>query len=134
MHCNFLHGGTPPHAAGVFYCCFLNPVPLRQLESATIHPFLLSAVLSACWSFFPIDRWAASNKKFHPSGALSSCSTVIQSVNYLLCLFVIQEEAANPKILSSQRLSPKWCFLDCKYITFTLFLICFSTSWILLPQ
>uniref|UniRef100_A0A7N6B5L3 Diacylglycerol kinase n=1 Tax=Anabas testudineus TaxID=64144 RepID=A0A7N6B5L3_ANATE len=24
-------------------------------------------------------------------------------------------EAAKPKILSSQRLSPKWCFLDCKY-------------------
>uniref|UniRef100_A0A7N6AWS5 Diacylglycerol kinase n=1 Tax=Anabas testudineus TaxID=64144 RepID=A0A7N6AWS5_ANATE len=26
-----------------------------------------------------------------------------------------EEEAAKPKILSSQRLSPKWCFLDCKY-------------------
>uniref|UniRef100_A0A8C2X4E3 Diacylglycerol kinase n=1 Tax=Cyclopterus lumpus TaxID=8103 RepID=A0A8C2X4E3_CYCLU len=26
------------------------------------------------------------------------------------------EEAAKPKSLSSQRLSPKWCFLDCKYI------------------
>uniref|UniRef100_A0A665UIM9 Diacylglycerol kinase n=1 Tax=Echeneis naucrates TaxID=173247 RepID=A0A665UIM9_ECHNA len=32
-----------------------------------------------------------------------------------LCLSVIQEEAAKPKIVSSQRLSPKWCFLDCKY-------------------
>uniref|UniRef100_A0A665UID7 Diacylglycerol kinase n=1 Tax=Echeneis naucrates TaxID=173247 RepID=A0A665UID7_ECHNA len=29
-----------------------------------------------------------------------------------LCLSVIQEEAAKPKIVSSQRLSPKWCFLD----------------------
>uniref|UniRef100_A0A8D3D9Z6 Diacylglycerol kinase n=1 Tax=Scophthalmus maximus TaxID=52904 RepID=A0A8D3D9Z6_SCOMX len=28
-----------------------------------------------------------------------------------------EEEAGKPKILSSQRLSPKWCFLDCKYIT-----------------
>lgn len=31
-------------------------------------------------------------------------------------LYVIQEEADKPRILSSQRLSPKWCFLDCKYI------------------
>uniref|UniRef100_A0AAQ4QYM0 Diacylglycerol kinase n=1 Tax=Gasterosteus aculeatus aculeatus TaxID=481459 RepID=A0AAQ4QYM0_GASAC len=27
-----------------------------------------------------------------------------------------EEETAKPKSLSSQRLSPKWCFLDCKYI------------------
>uniref|UniRef100_A0AAX7V872 Diacylglycerol kinase n=1 Tax=Astatotilapia calliptera TaxID=8154 RepID=A0AAX7V872_ASTCA len=27
----------------------------------------------------------------------------------------LQEEAAKPKNLCSQRLSPKWCFLDCKY-------------------
>uniref|UniRef100_A0A674N762 Diacylglycerol kinase n=1 Tax=Takifugu rubripes TaxID=31033 RepID=A0A674N762_TAKRU len=29
-----------------------------------------------------------------------------------------EEEAAKPKTFSCQRLSPKWCFLDCKYITF----------------
>uniref|UniRef100_A0A667WKS9 Diacylglycerol kinase n=1 Tax=Myripristis murdjan TaxID=586833 RepID=A0A667WKS9_9TELE len=28
-----------------------------------------------------------------------------------------EEEAAKPKSLSSQKLSPKWCFLDCKYNT-----------------
>lgn len=43
------------------------------------------------------------------------------------CLFVIQEEAAKPKNLCSQRLSPKWCFLDCKYyliiVVFTFILI-----------
>lgn len=33
-------------------------------------------------------------------------------------LRVLQEEAAKPKTVSCQRLSPKWCFLDCKYITF----------------
>uniref|UniRef100_A0A4W6CRS2 Diacylglycerol kinase n=1 Tax=Lates calcarifer TaxID=8187 RepID=A0A4W6CRS2_LATCA len=37
---------------------------------------------------------------------------IICSLILLLCLSVIQEEAAKPKILSSQRLSPKWCFLD----------------------
>lgn len=34
----------------------------------------------------------------------------------LSSFFLIQEgDGAKPKTLSSQKLSPKWCFLDCEY-------------------
>lgn len=42
-------------------------------------------------------------------------------------LCVIQEEAAKPKTFSFQRLSPKWCFLDCEYSVI-------STTLGLLPE
>lgn len=34
-----------------------------------------------------------------------------------LFFFLMQEgDGAKPKTLSSQKLSPKWCFLDCEYL------------------
>lgn len=54
--------------------------------------------------------------------------------DWSLCLSVTQEEAAKPTNVSSQRLSPKWCFLDCKYITFSsLSLLIFTTLSMWLP-
>lgn len=39
------------------------------------------------------------------------------AISYVFILsFVMQEgDGAKPKTVSFQRLSPKWCFLDCEY-------------------
>lgn len=60
-------------------------------------------------------------------GSLSFCSTRIWSQIEQIGLCVIQEEAAKSKPFSFQRLSPKWCFLDCEYSVI-------STTLDLLPE
>uniref|UniRef100_A0A671UEX2 Diacylglycerol kinase n=1 Tax=Sparus aurata TaxID=8175 RepID=A0A671UEX2_SPAAU len=47
---------------------------------------------------------------------LETCREHIQRLQEVRRRMVMLSEADKPRILSSQRLSPKWCFLDCKYI------------------
>lgn len=35
--------------------------------------------------------------------------------DFILSFFMQEGDGAKPKTLSSQKLSPKWCFLDCEY-------------------
>ena len=64
-----------------------------------------------------LSRIVEHENKVSQSPVPLPASYLLRLCNCFFFLYVIQEEADKPRILSSQRLSPKWCFLDCKYIS-----------------
>lgn len=91
------------------YCHILSrqSVPSFSFLSCPITAFLF---LFFYQSLYSLPSWGSIRVSVH----------LLFSLKLNIGLCVIQEEAAKSKTFSFQRLSPKWCFLDCEYSVISL--------------
>lgn len=112
----------------IVQCTFSNS---KKSCLCLLYLFLYCHILSQqsvpSFSFLSCPITAFFKKFFYQSlYSLPSSGSIRVSVHLLFSLklniglCVIQEEAAKSKTFSFQRLSPKWCFLDCEYSVISL--------------